>query len=96
MDMYTTDAIPDRDAKPIKTAWLVSVSTTGAVEGALHALEQEATRQKADAVVGVRVAVTEICYPDSSGRYTQGHVRYAVYGTAVKLEPAPRPKFAMG
>ncbi|MCX4824882.1 YbjQ family protein [Streptomyces sp. NBC_01142] len=78
MDLYTTDAIPVSSSPPIRKAWLVSARDQVSDEHAVSALEERAASEGADAIVGLRIAMSQ-SESDRGFGWT-----FLAYGTAVK------------
>ncbi|MFC9631414.1 heavy metal-binding domain-containing protein [Streptomyces mirabilis] len=78
MDLYTTDAIPVPGGPPIREAWLVAELHPRSDEGAVSALKMRAAAEGADAVIGLRIAMSESEGAKGFGR------SFLAYGTAVK------------
>ena len=90
MDMFTTDVVP-ASARPVAVAWPVWTVSRSLSDGPAE-LEKDAAACRADAVVGLRIAVADDTYyipyePGirSSGK-PEGGTYWAVYGTAVRFQ----------
>lgn len=89
MEVYTTDAVPG-DTRPIASAFLVK-AVAGALDDALSAIEDQARKGGASAIVGLRVAVADSTYYNPGNTYAGGGgadlgggAYWAVYATAIK------------
>ncbi|MEU8031946.1 hypothetical protein AB0C13_25420 [Streptomyces sp. NPDC049099] len=98
MEMYTTDMPPAVDDRPVASAFLVwAVDST--LREALEAIETQARKGGASAIVGLRIAVGDSTYYDPGNTYAGGvgarlggGSYWAAYGTALKRKGDLSPR----
>ncbi|WP_331740872.1 heavy metal-binding domain-containing protein [Streptomyces sp. NBC_01006] len=72
--MYTTDTVPGSGPKPVKSSWLL-LHEGDRLHKVMSELRQQASKDGADAVVGLRITAAELSGPSP----------FIVYGTALKF-----------